>query len=133
MSKEIEEMTKIMCKDAGTKNCNIRCNAKPICDVHFYAERLYNEGYRKQSESVIDLPCKVGDIVWVCNYNNGKVYENRVDGIYITGASGWKNTLRLKYKNHFGEVQYRKFAWKQIGKIVFFTREEAEQTLKHGE
>ena len=49
MSKEIEEMAKIMCQDAGTKNCNIRCSAKPICDVNFYAERLYNRGWRKQS------------------------------------------------------------------------------------
>lgn len=50
MSKEIEEMAKIMCQDAGTKNCNIQCNAHPICDVYFYAERLYKEGYRKKSE-----------------------------------------------------------------------------------
>ena len=50
MSREIEEMAKIMCQDAGTKNCNIRCSAKPICDVYFYAERLYNAGYRKQNE-----------------------------------------------------------------------------------
>ena len=50
MSKEIEEMAKIMCQDAGTKNCNIRCNAHPICDVYFYADRLYREGYRKQNE-----------------------------------------------------------------------------------
>lgn len=48
MSKEIEEMAKVMCQDAGTKNCNIQCNAHPICDVYFYAERLYKEGYRKQ-------------------------------------------------------------------------------------
>jgi hypothetical protein len=45
---EIEEMAKIMCQDAGTKNCNIQCNAKPFCDVNFYAERLYKEGYRKR-------------------------------------------------------------------------------------
>jgi DNA-directed RNA polymerase subunit RPC12/RpoP len=50
MNKEIEEMAKIMCQDAGTKNCNIQCNAKPFCDVNFYAERLYKEGYRKQRE-----------------------------------------------------------------------------------
>lgn len=55
MSREIEEMAKVMCQDAGTKNCNISCNAKPICDVHFYAERLYKEGYRKQSEDMVEV------------------------------------------------------------------------------
>ena len=50
MSKEIEEMAKVMCQDAGTKNCNIQCNAHPICDVYFYAERLYKAGYRKEEQ-----------------------------------------------------------------------------------
>ena len=77
----------------------------------------------------IELPCAVGDTVWVFNYHNGNVYENRVDGIYITGASGWNTTVRPEYKNGRGEVQYRKFAWKQIGKTVFLTREEAEKAL----
>lgn len=52
MSKEIEEMAKIMCQDAGTKNCNIKCNAHPICDVYFYADRLYREWYLKKMEKL---------------------------------------------------------------------------------
>lgn len=50
MSKEIEEMAKIMCQDAGTKNCNIRCDT--MCDVYFYAVRLYKEWYLKKMEKV---------------------------------------------------------------------------------
>lgn len=85
------------------------------------------------ANGAIAPPVTVGQTVWVCNYHNGNVYENRVDGIYITGASGWKNTLRLEYKNRLGEVQYRRFAWKQIGKTVFLTQEEAEKALAESE
>lgn len=70
MSKEIEEMAKIMCHDAGTKNCNIKCNAKPICDVNFYAERLFKEGYRKQSEVVRCKDC----VHWMSPTNDDAHY-----------------------------------------------------------
>jgi hypothetical protein len=95
-------------------------------------ECLEEEARYLLANGVIVPPVKVGQTVWVCNHHTGNVYENRVDGIYITGASGWKNTVRLEYKNRLGEVQYRKFVWKQIGKSVFLTREEAEQALKGG-
>jgi ribosomal protein L32 len=62
MIREIEEMAKIMCQDAGTKNCNISCNAKPICDVHFYAERLYKEGYRKKEIGVLEIGATTKDL-----------------------------------------------------------------------
>jgi hypothetical protein len=77
----------------------------------------------------ISLPCWIGDVVWLVNFSQQKIFLNTVDGIYITGVGKNSNTVRLEYVNKLGEKQYRKFTWAQFGKTIFFTREEAESAL----
>ena len=47
MEKQIEEMARTMCKSYG--GCN-RCMFFQSCDVKSFAMRMYDAGYRKQSE-----------------------------------------------------------------------------------
>ena len=50
MSKEqIEEMAKVLCKHYGTDKCE-DCWNYNMCPASRNAEKLYNAGYRKQSE-----------------------------------------------------------------------------------
>lgn len=83
------------------------------------------------SHGVIFPPCKVGDTVWVLNQTRGCIYENKVTGIYITGTADYRNSIRLEYTNQHGEKSFRKFTFRQIGKNIFYTREEAETALKN--
>lgn len=90
--------------------------------AEYLAEYLIENG-------VIVPPCKVGDTVYVVNETVGKVFRNTVIGITI-GESKNTNTIRVGYRNIYGETSCRKFRWAQFGKQVFFTRKEAEQVLK---
>lgn len=57
--KQIEEMAKVMCGYYGTEKCY---ECRYCCDCHIKQEatRLYNAGYRKQSNDVPDtnVGCK---------------------------------------------------------------------------
>lgn len=82
------------------------------------------------ANGVIVPPCKVGDTVWVCNQTAGKVFKNTVIGLYVCGKSKFKNSIKCEYRNVLGEISHRKFTFAQVGKNIFFTREEAEAALK---
>ena len=124
MSKEqIEEMAKVI--DEFTEPLSAR-------DIHkaefseLFAEHLYNAGYRKQSENVIELPCKLGTTLYFL-YDNPyadkpdltpRIYESnewyfdiRNSGVYIKPIyiHGYKGTY------HY-----------ELGVNVFFTMEEAK-------
>lgn len=76
-----------------------------------------------------EVPCNLGDTVWVANLTKQIAYENKVHGIYIAGTGKCANTIRLEYTNRLGEKSYRKFTWAQFGKTLFLTKEEAENAL----
>lgn len=80
-----------------------------------------------------EVPCRVGDTVWVANLTKQMVYENKVHGIYIAGTGKCANTIRLEYTNCLGERSYRKFTWAQFGKTLFYTKEQAEAALSRKE
>lgn len=79
--------------------------------AEFFADRLLAEG-------VIVLPCKVGDTVY--GYSTGNITEYTVTNIRIGDERPWVRCC--SYNSDF---------WTHdIGKTVFFTREDAEQALK---
>lgn len=51
---QIEEMAKDMCEEYGTALCG-ECDSYGGCDNKLIAEKLYNEGYRKQSDTVREI------------------------------------------------------------------------------
>jgi hypothetical protein len=114
--KQIEEMVKtVSACECDCLNCKT-CYSWELC------EALYNAGYRKQSENVIELPCKVGDKVYRTsgNYCGERIFEGVVGQISI-------------YNN--GEIRFWMyghplgFACDDIGKTVFLNKEEAENAL----
>ena len=91
------------------------------------AEYLYKAGYRKQSETAVVLPCKVGDTVY---------------WLYSKGATGWYNDIRvckvssISISEHYIEIHSERTSlndtnfWGRIGDNVFLTKESAEARLK---
>ena len=77
----------------------------------------------------IELPCKLGDTVWIANLTKRCVFENKVSGIYIAGVGKNANSIRFEHTNRMGEKSYRKYTFAQIGKTVFLTKEEAEAAI----
>ena len=77
------------------------------------------------ANGVIVPPCKVGTDVYFADFLNNTVLKGRIlglsadkDGIYLVGM--YKVGARFIH------------AFDSVGKTVFLTREEAEQTLKGG-
>jgi hypothetical protein len=90
--------------------------------IEFLADYLLANG-------VIVPPCKVGDEVFVYNRSTQRIYKNRVYCVHIFGKGMCKNKISVEYKNIYGAVSERRFAWAQFGKTVFLTKEEAENAL----
>lgn len=122
--KQIEEMVKAICEHYVKNGCG-RC---PDCFCEGDALKLYNAGYRKQSENNIELPCKVGDTLYHVidpeDISWGRVLEVKVKSIEI------EDTIRFfvrTVKNYLHNYAYVNIA--DFGKTVFFTQKEAEQVL----
>ena len=93
------------------------------------AELLYDKGYRKQSENVIELPCKVGTTLYFL-YNSP--YADKPDltpRIYKT--ANWyfeidKTGIVINTSDiHSFNKKYDYY----LGETVFLTKEEAEEAL----
>lgn len=76
------------------------------------------------------LPCRIGQTVFVCNKTAGRVFRNTVVAITVNGDSRYKNDITLEYHNIHGEISRRRFKWAQIGRQLFFTKEDAVKALQ---
>ncbi len=83
--------------------------------------RLNEYEQAKADGRLIELPCKIGDTVYVI-YGKNKILETKVDLRFWNDDDGW--ILRTK-EGRFYE--------KYIGKTVFLSREEAEKALSEVE
>ena len=96
------------------------------------AEKMTAKGYRKQSENVIELPCKVGDTVympWEWNDTSG-IAILTVERISITEAGqSIRTDLWSDDEDYWLAYNCGVFRFDDIGKVVFLTKEEAEQAL----
>lgn len=127
--KQIEEMAVTTCslyrgyldkKCAGNNECDFNCHHYNRC------EKLYEKGYRKQSENVIELPCMVGDTMYV-KYK-GIAYPVNVNAIRVDTK---KNNHRICVLGTFHLYEYydhnykATFPFDSIGKSLFYTEAEA--------
>lgn len=122
IEKQIDEIETILCcgcQDIPVKVCH---NRGLSCD-RCRAEMIYNAGYRKQRENVIELPCKVGDTIFVIR--NDIIEQETVRGIKI-GNCG----LYLQVSRGFDDFEYHYDI--EIGNKLFFEKEEAEAKMKGG-
>lgn len=135
--KQIEEMAKDMCDccRAAIIEKEYPCQNSVCEGVRKHAEALYNAGYRKQSENVIEFPCKVGDTIylpWEWNDTSG-VAILTVERISITEAG---RSIRTDFwsddEDYWLAYNCGVFWFDDIGKVVFLTKEEAETKMKGG-
>ena len=115
------------------------CDSPMLCDPNCkYAslKRCYEERTADYllENGVIVPPVKVGDIVYTNRSMSGwymklkdRPYEARVVFIGINGKDNFMNVVFLKNDNMLS------FKFSEIGKTVFLTREEAENSLKERE
>lgn len=91
-----------------------------------YKMQMKNCIHFKNKSDIVELPCKVGDTVYVINKK--EIYSCEVDGINIDYKSKWftflQNGTFAKFKD---KVIY---FLDDFNKTVFLTKEEAEQALE---
>ena len=97
--------------------------------------------YRDLAEQgrLVELPCKVGDTVWVItspfNVYDGNIYyedcEPEVFEAFVSSVTIYKDNeqyrISAKFTNHFIGVYFRE---RDFGKTIFLTKSEAEQALE---
>jgi hypothetical protein len=122
--KQIEEMAKALNEATfGVNTHTFADHLKPET-INKVAEYLYNAGYRKQS--AYDL--KIGD----------KIYEVIEDSELKGGVGIFQLTVTEVGQNHIWVSAYNpprddfdvNYPISEIGKSIFFTREEAKESLK---
>lgn len=133
--KQIEEMTCEKCLHYEMCLEKFR-NAKKDGFCEFVDEEEYFShadecdffvtGYRKQSENVIEVPCKIGDTVYVVSQGAGfscvwNVYKSRVTAIHLDRYNKLFVFTETERENVGGYVEVER---------VFNTKEEAEQALE---
>lgn len=99
---------------------------KPICFPNWQTWFDAAEGLADYllDNGVIVPPCKVGDTVFSIGWGDDNIHEDRVNWCSYdsTDASFWFQTTSTD-----------QFTPEDMGRTVFFTREEAEQALKECE
>ena len=126
--KQIEEMAKVI--DYTFVMANGVGATRP--SPRMIAMDLYDAGYRKQSDNVIELPCKVGQIVympWEWKNTSG-IAILTVERMSITEAGkSLRTDLWSDDEDYWLAYNCGVFYFDDIGKTVFLTKEEAEQAL----
>lgn len=94
----------------------------------------------KDRSRFVELPCKVGDTAWIivrCKNGKDYFYTGIVTGVHVTDR---KTIYKLPSKR-FNYIIIRfvqtdslkRINFNEIGKTIFFTKEEAEKALKERE
>lgn len=96
------------------------------------------ELYRKLAEledkiengTLVELPCKVGNTIYIVDKLGIKEFVVSAISINILGRDSWgTNSIQFEDKNGHRKFNYEVyFSW--IGKTVFFTKAEAEAKLR---
>lgn len=128
VSKERQEYLKFKPFADDLRKAESWCELDGVLNRYQTVKNLSKMGYRKQSENAIEFPCKVGDKAWLvftprypANPSDKGKWFMVEDGVQrlIYGAKG----VSIETWN-MGTISAR-----EIGKKLFFTKEEAEKVL----
>ncbi|MBQ7505326.1 MAG: hypothetical protein IJT79_08435 [Ruminococcus sp.] len=114
-------------------NC-FKCIHEDICE-ELKCGRPVDCVFFKDRSKFIELPCKVGDVVYFAKKKKFK-YATIVqvniteDNIYFVYVGKWVDFNRTRLSEY---VEEGHFTIGDVYKTVFFTKEEAEQALKECE
>lgn len=91
---------------------------------HIY-KRLYELENKIENGTLVELPCKVGDVMYeVFKNHKPRIQQTKIEKVIITNKG-----VRLKLeRNSVYETSVS-----ALGKTLFFTQEEAEKKLKEEE
>ena len=122
------------CTAVNTPICEALHNAYDAGKTHSM-EEMKKQGYRKQSENTVELPCKVGQTVYVPWRYGGQrgvaiVIVQEIK-LYDTNLSHCMFFIDMESDNECFNQSFGGWKTEQcIGKTVFLTLEEAETALR---
>lgn len=99
-----------------------------VCDD--YQRRLANCNHFKDRSKFIELPCKVGDILYHPVPLRNIIAEYRIKSFQIYSNCVWVNWNLV---DGVATINFSGIYANEIGKTVFLTQEEAEQAFKERE
>lgn len=105
------------CKQTGAEYCYKGMNV---------AKDLYRYGYRKQSENTVELPCKIGDTVYIIDEADDESGEDYVLAVKVLQFFINEHGIAIELKLPLG---MRLNTWMVVGENVFLTETEAEKAL----
>ncbi len=89
--------------------------------------------FYKECSRFVELPCKVGDIVY---FNNVNLRYARVIAIYIDASGGMFDldiTTNIATATGYEHFINKDYTFEDIGRRLFLTSEEAEKAVKERE
>ena len=136
MAKEIIDVWENKCQFAPCTGCKYSDLNDMHCQEKLIADHLISLGYRKQSENVIELPCKIGDLLYMPWEWNG---QKGIACLTVTVLSciiglGWsfRTDFDTDDDDYYEAYNCGSFKLEDFGKTVFLTRKEAEAKMKGG-
>lgn len=118
-------------QDLHAERLDYETEYKPLIDA---ARKLAEYEIEEDLGYIIRLPCKVGGVLYTNLFRNG-LYTRETNKIRMVQI----NCIYLEGKNKFFDVRfinnddYMVFDFSDVGKTIFYTREEAEKALKEAE
>ena len=94
---------------------------------YLFAQKLFEDGYRKQSENMIEFPCKVGDTVYFPMETDGECNPYVDVGTVFALGIDERHTIWISVRYESGMRYYH--TSDDFGKTVFLAQEEAEAAL----
>jgi hypothetical protein len=87
---------------------------------------LIRKGYRRKSENAIELPCKIGDTVYIIDEAEDECGEDYVLAVKVLQFFINEHGIAIDLALPLG---MRLNTWMVVGENVFLTEEEAEKVL----
>jgi hypothetical protein len=129
--KQIEEMadklctTSYFCPTEDWDSCN-QADSEYCDRCRKLAERLYNAGYRKQSENTVELPCNLNAEIWYID-KNYTIQKAEVSSINIKASS--RHIIATRYVWETEETIKLALMFEHLNIDYWLTKEEAEEAL----
>ena len=115
------------------ENCVKNADGNIICSGELWEEiATIIEGCRKQGENVIELPCKVGEMVylpWEFDGVRSIAYLTVTHIIFDREHNYVKTDFDTDDEAYYDKYQCGSYEFEDFGKIVFINHEEAENAL----
>lgn len=106
----------------GVVHAALECNwaMESIINPKTVAKLLWESG-------CVAADFRPGGTVYVLNEKSGKIHENTVVSICINGEDDRQNFYKVRYWDHAGKEKIRQYTFPSVGKILFRTKEAAEE------